>query len=210
MAGKTVGNLKIEIDSLKQELNILNADIDDLRSENLSINDIINGRSAEIARLKAEITDVYDSNNDMALENKDLDMQLNRTRAENRDVTHRIDDASQNNAELNERRIKYERIIRELEIERDRNERTHDGLLKNADSLRNEIRNKTEAIKYSENSLAECRKSIIELEADLNDMRRINEKIRNDIISHQKNQQVEFNKNVDLNAQVNRLEALIG
>ena len=60
---KTMNNLKADTDTLRQELNILNADITDLRYDNQSINEVINARSSEIARLKAEISDVFDSSN---------------------------------------------------------------------------------------------------------------------------------------------------
>jgi len=74
---KTINNLKLDIDSLRQELSIVNADIDDLRHENNNINDIINQRSGEIARLKAEITDVFDGNNRTQMEKKELEGQVN-------------------------------------------------------------------------------------------------------------------------------------
>lgn len=73
---KTINNLKLDIDSLRQELNIVNADIDDLRHDNNGINDIINQRSGEIARLKAEITDVFDTNNRTQMEKKELEGQV--------------------------------------------------------------------------------------------------------------------------------------
>lgn len=80
---------------------------------------------------------------------------------------------------------------------------------KQADNARLEIRNKNEAIKYSENLLADSRKTIITLEADLNDLKRLNEKFRNDIITTQKNQQTEFSKNLEVTSHINRLESLI-
>jgi chromosome segregation ATPase len=201
--------LKGDIDSLKGELNIVNADVDDLRHENNGINDVINNRSGEIARLKAEITDVFDSNNRTQMERKELEGQLNRLRADNREHTYEIDDLSQKAAELTERKNKYERLIRELEIEREKQNRSDQSLNKQADNVRLEIRNKNEAIKYSENLLADCRKTIISLEADLNDLKRLNEKFRNDIVNTQKSQQSEFSKNLEITSHINRLEGLI-
>jgi regulator of replication initiation timing len=68
--------LKSDIDSLKQEFNLLNSDVHDLSLDNQGINEIINNRSAEVARLKAEITDVIDDNNRLALEKRDLEGQV--------------------------------------------------------------------------------------------------------------------------------------
>ena len=70
---KTMNNLKADTDTLRQELNILNADITDLRYDNQSINEVINARSSEIARLKAEISDVFDSSNRINNERKELE-----------------------------------------------------------------------------------------------------------------------------------------
>jgi hypothetical protein len=68
--------LKSDIDNLKQELNMLNADIQDLRLDNQSINEIINNRSNEIAKIKAEISDLFDSNNRINLEKRELENQV--------------------------------------------------------------------------------------------------------------------------------------
>ena len=73
---KTINNLKGDIDSLKQELNVLNTDVQDIRLDNNGINEVINNRSSEIARLKAEITDLADNNNRIQYEKRDLEGQV--------------------------------------------------------------------------------------------------------------------------------------
>lgn len=69
--------MKSDIDALKQELNVLNADTQDLRFDNQNINEIVNTRSSEVAQLKAELSDLADNNNQLALERKDLETQVN-------------------------------------------------------------------------------------------------------------------------------------
>lgn len=204
---KTINNLKADIDNLKQEFNLLNADVHDLSLDNQGINEIINNRSAEVARLKAEIADVVENNNRLALEKKELEGQLNRLRNDNKAHAAEFDDLQQRIAQLNERRNKNERLIKELEAERDKVERINQDLHKQADTLRVEIRNKNDAIRYAENVLGENRKQIIALEADLNDLKRINEKTKNDIASTQKNQQAEYNKNQEAVQKINNLES---
>jgi len=110
---------------------------------------------------------------------------------------------------MNERRTKYERLIRELEIEKDKQERSNDGHQKQSDNLRMEIRNKNEGIKYSESMLGDNRKTIISLEADANDLKRINEKTRAETIGTQKSQQHEFSKNLEVTSHINRCDAAI-
>jgi len=74
---RTINNLKADIDSLKQELNVLSADAQDLRYDNQSINEIITNKSAEVASLKAELADLSDSNSHLTMERKDLEVQVN-------------------------------------------------------------------------------------------------------------------------------------
>lgn len=69
--------MKSDIDALKQELNVLNADTQDLRFDNQNINEIVNTRSSEVAQLKSELADLADNNNQLALERKDLETQVN-------------------------------------------------------------------------------------------------------------------------------------
>lgn len=207
---KTIGNLKIDIDTLRQELNAVNREIDDLRVENQNVNDVINAKSGEIARHKAEIADVYDHNNKLSLEKKELDGLNQRLRADNRDHNRENDDTNHRIVELTERRNKYERLIRELDIEKEKLERANDGYQKQIDNLRYDIRNKNEAIKYAEGLLADNRKHIIAQEADASDLKRVNEKTRGDALSTQKSQQYEFSKNLEVTTHINKLETLIG
>ncbi len=130
-------------------------------------------------------------------------------RNDNKAHAAEFDDLQQRIAQLNERRNKNERLIKELEAERDKVERINQDLHKQADTLRVEIRNKNDAIRYAENVLGENRKQIIALEADLNDLKRINEKTKNDIANTQKNQQAEYNKNQEAVSKINNLESNI-
>lgn len=65
--------MKYDVDGLKNELNALNADLQDLRIDNNGINELINSRSSEIARLKAELSDLFDSNNNLQADKRDLE-----------------------------------------------------------------------------------------------------------------------------------------
>lgn len=206
---RTINNLKSDIDSLKQELNVLSADAQDLRFDNQNINDIVGNRSAEVAQLKAELADLTDSNNRLTLEKRDLEAQCSRVKSENREHNLELDELNHRIAEATERRNKFERLIRELEYEGERLEKSNQELQRNQDALRLEIRSKVDATKYNEQLYSENRKQIIALEADLNDLRRMNEKTKNEITINQKNQQAEYGKNLETQSRINKLEALI-
>jgi len=206
---RTINNLKSDIDALKQELNVLNADIQDLRFDNTNINEIVNSRSSEVAQLKAELADLSDNNSHLAMEKKDLETQISRTRTENREHNLELEDFNHQIAEATEKRNKFERLIRELEYEGERLEKSNEELQRNQDSLRLEIRSKVDATKYNEQVYSENRKQIIALEADLNDLRRVIEKSKNEIAVNQKNQQSEYSKNLEAQSRINKLEALI-
>lgn len=206
---RTINNLKADIDTLKQELNVLNADTQDLRFDNQNINEIVNARSSELAQLKAEIADLSDNNSHLSLEKKDLETQISRVRSENREHNLEHEDTTHQIAEATEKKNKLERLIRELEYENEKLEKTNEELQRNQDGLKLEIRNKVDATKYNEQLYSENRKQIIALEADLNDLRRINEKTKNEISSSQKNQQAEYAKNLEAQSRVNKLESLI-
>jgi len=206
---RTINNLKSDIDALKQELNVLSADAQDLRFDNQSINEIVNNRSSEIAQLKAELGDLSDNNSHLAMEKKDLETQIHRVRTENREHNLELEETNHQIGEATERRNKFERLIRELEYENERLEKTNEDLQRQQDGLRLEIRNKVDNTKYNEQLYSENRKQIIALEADLNDLRRINEKTKNEIATHNKNQQVEQSKNLEAQSRINKLDALI-
>jgi chromosome segregation ATPase len=206
---RTINNLKSDIDTLKQELNVLSADAQDLRFDNQSINEIVNNRSSEIGQLKAELGDLSDNNSHLAMEKKDLETQISRVRTENRENNLELEETNHQIGEATERRNKFERLIRELEYENERLEKTNEDFQRQQDGLRLEIRNKVDNTKYNEQLYSENRKQIIALEADLNDLRRINEKTKNEIATHQKNQQVEQSKNLESQSRINKLDALI-
>jgi len=130
-------------------------------------------------------------------------------KSENKSHAAEYDELNHRIAELNERRNKNDRLIKELEIERDKVERRNHELTKQSENLRADIRNRNEAIRYSENVLADNRKQIIALEADLNDLKRILDKTKNDIQNSTRAQQSEYSKNVEAAQKINQYEGLI-
>ena len=82
-------------------------------------------------------------------------------------------------------------------------------LQKTQDNLRTEIKGKNDNIRYAEQQLSDQKKHIISLEADIQDLKRQQEKIRLDTQTTQKNQENEYNKNLEAQAKLSNLERLI-
>ena len=82
-------------------------------------------------------------------------------------------------------------------------------LQKTQDGLRAEIKNKNDNIRYAEQQLTDQKKHIVSLEADIQDLKRAQEKIRFDSNTVQKNQENEYNKNLEAQAKLDNLERLI-
>ena len=82
-------------------------------------------------------------------------------------------------------------------------------LQKTQDNLRIEIKNKNDNIRYAEQQHTDQKKHILSLEADIQDLKRQQEKIRFDNQTVQKNQENEHQKNLEAQSKLDNLERLI-
>mmetsp|Transcript_39528 Transcript_39528/g.45983 ORF Transcript_39528/g.45983 Transcript_39528/m.45983 type:complete len:389 (+) Transcript_39528:51-1217(+) len=206
---KTVQNLKFDCDGLKNELNALNGDLQDLRIDNNGINELINSRSAEIARLKAELADLFDSNNALQGDKRDLENAILRTKDECRKLEGDLNNSNVQGNELADKKQRLEKTIKDLEFDLDKIDGQNAQLQKTQDGLRIEIKNKNDNLRYAEQQLTDQKKHILGLEADLQDLKRAQEKLRYDAQTVQKNQENEYAKNLDAQAKLDNLGRLI-
>jgi len=206
---RTINNLKSDIHNLKQEFHVISDDIQDLRLDNQSLNEVVDNKNRELSRLKDEVADLTDNNGQLTLERKDLENQISRVRSELRETTIELEDNTLQTGEATEKRNKLERLIKELEYETERLERNNEELQRAQDGLRLNIRSRTEATKHNEQLYAENRKQIIAREADLNDLRRVNDKLKTEINTNQKSQQADYSKNLEAQSRINKLESFI-
>jgi len=206
---KTIANLKNEIDMLKRDYNDISSTNASLRVENKNINDIIDSRTAEIARLNNQLDDLDDHNGRLDLDKKDLSVNVRALKDDNIDLSRRVSDLNKTVDELTLRRIRFEKLLKELENDVARLDRTQNSLNKEQDQLRIEIYNKNDNIRFAENTLQENKKTIVHLEGDVSELKRVNERTRNEILQHTKNQQGEFGKNVEASNKQAVLEQVI-
>lgn len=96
-----------------------------------------------------------------------------------------------------------------MEYDLDKLDGQNAQLQKTQDGLRIEIKNKNDNIRYAEQQLTDQKKHIMGLEADIQDLKRLQEKLRYDTQTVQKNQENENAKNSDAQAKLEKLGQLI-
>ena len=69
---RTTFNLKHDIDSLRDEYEASNSDIHSMRLENHELGDLLQSKNSDIGRLKNEKDDIYDENDILESEKKEL------------------------------------------------------------------------------------------------------------------------------------------
>jgi len=102
-----------------------------------------------------------------------------------------------------------ERNIKDLENEVSRLEKVQIAMTKEQENLRLEIFNKNDNIRFAEQTLNDNRKTILHLEGDISELKKINARTRDEIAQHSKNQQNEFGKNLEATNRVNKLDDTI-
>jgi len=82
----------------------------------------------------------------------------------------------------------------------------NDELKEQGANLRAQIRDRSNITKNAEQSISENRKRIISLESRLNDAKRVNDKLRADIVASQNEQDKEITKGGQLTDKIHKLE----
>jgi len=166
---------------LRSEYRSVEADILELRGDCQSINGIISVKSSEIAKLKTELADIVNENEELTIKNKDLDRLILRNEKENKECAVDNETLNAKADQAAETKAKNEKIIRELEGDVERSLKTNDGLKGDQEELKAKLREKGAIIREAEHNVAENKKRVIALECRLADRKRINEKLNVEI-----------------------------
>jgi len=204
---KTINALRDEVVALKGDLTAVERDNQDLRADNESVNLVIRAKTADLAQLKSDLADLSDDNSQLNLQNKELDRQVIKVQSENKEQVAESHHLSDKVDEANTRQAKNERLIAENEKDVQKLLRIQDDLKAQQEDLRANIREKTNVTRNAEHELSENKKRIISLEARLNDRRRVNDKLKNDIGSSQRDQDEEIEKGTKIMTRIRGLEA---
>jgi len=118
----------------------------------------------------------------------------------------RLDHSNADADELNYRNNELDKIIRELEFEKNRLDKHGISLNSQIDSLTAELINREGVLKDLDLQCADSQRTIIGLENEIKDLERLNEKARNELLLQQRGHQGEVTRNLELNAKLNSLE----
>jgi len=203
---RTLAILKDEVNALRTELAGIDADVQDVKGDNANINHIINSRNSDIAKLKADLSDLTADNNELSLQRNDLERHNAKLAGENKDLEVESSQVNDKIAEAEVRQDKNERLVKELEADVEKCLKINDELKEQAANLRAEIRDRSNITKNAEQNISENRKRIISLESRLSDAKRVNDKLRADIVASQNEQDKEITKSGQLTDKIHKLE----
>jgi len=203
---RTLTILKEEVNALRTELAGVDADVQDVKSDNANVNHVINSRNSDIAKLKADLSDLTADNNELNFQRNDLEKHNAKLSAENKDLEIENSQVNDKIAEAEVRQDKNERLVKELEADVEKCLKINDELKEQGANLRAQIRDRSNITKNAEQSISENRKRIISLESRLNDAKRVNDKLRADIVASQNEQDKEITKAGQLTDKIHKLE----
>jgi uncharacterized protein YoxC len=123
-------------------------------------------------------------------------------REEKRKLLGQVDNASAEAEDFVYRNNELEKIIKELEYDKQRIEKQNEQIEHQIESLTRELDAKNESLRQTDSAVADTQKAIMALEADIQELERINEKHRNESIQQQRSHQQEVTKNLELNAKL--------
>jgi len=203
---KTIANLKTDIDTLKSNIAESNIEYQELKAENHAAKDIAEQRDINIRKLKNEVADSLEQNDSLVQQRRDLEAELSAIREEKRRVLAKIDGASNDLDNLNYKNSELEKIIKELEYDQATLDRQNAQLQASIENLTSEARAREDNLENVERQVADTQKTIVALDADIQDLEKLNERTKSEAVQQQRSVQQEIHRNLDLTAKIGSLE----
>ena len=138
-----------------------------------------------------------------------MNLQLALVREEKRKLLASNDVARADADELVYRTNELEKILRELEYDRNRVEKQQQQLQHGNENLNLELRAKGDALRNVEQQINEAEKKVYNLDNDIKEFERANEKGRAEVAGLQRAHQQEVSRNLELNAKINNNENIL-
>jgi chromosome segregation ATPase len=204
---RTIANLKTDIDTLKSTISETNLEFQELKAENGAIKDIAETRSIDITKLNNELADVTQDNKILNEDVRNLSTARSVATEEKRKLLTQADHASADVDELVYRNNELEKVIREIDNDKENIEKQNNQVQASIDQLAVELRNRDENLRVSDAHVGEAQRNIQGLENEIQDLERANEKLRNELTFQQRNHQSEVTRNLELNAKINTLDS---
>lgn len=203
---KTIANLKTDIDTLKSNIAESNIEYQELKAENQAIKEIAEQRDVNIKKLKHEVADSLEQNDVLNQQRRGLESELLSLKEEKRRLNTKIDNATADLDEVNYKNGELEKIMKELDYDKATLERQNAQLQASIENATSELRTREDNLETVEKQVADTQKTIASLDADINELERVNERTRAEAVQQQRSVQQEVSKNLDLTAKSNSLE----
>lgn len=204
---RTIANLKTDIDTLKSTISETQIEYQELKAESAAIKDIAETRSMDISQLRNEQEDANTASTILNEDVRNLQMANSIAREDKRKILNHIDHANADVDELTYRNTELEKVIKEIGYEKDTVEKENDSVQRTIDTLYHELQNREDNLRQTDAVVLESQKNIADLESDIQELEKINERGRSELLHQQRNHQSEVTRNLELNAKIGSLDS---
>lgn len=204
-----ISTLRQEIDDQKHLLIDRKKQNADLYTELDGQKNILNGRHAEIAKLKSDLAQHQDLNSQLNSQKKHLEQELHNLRERNRQDAEEIDKLNGANEMKSRESAELTAQTRTLEYDISKQLARIDDLNKLIDSKTFDLKGKEAQLVECEGEIIQLKNQVVSFQNELNHLKALEEKYRNENVDLQKRIDSEGSRNVELTASIKDLEAKI-
>ncbi|CAD8089973.1 unnamed protein product [Paramecium primaurelia] len=206
---KTIANLRNEIDNLKSQLTEKHIENQEMKAENLAFKEITEHRSQENQRVKNDMGLLQENNRKLYEEKLRLETELQAAKDERKRLLHDRELLNNTYEDVLDKLNEKEKQFSQLQTEFDNLEKQ--ALIYKADveNINNEVKSKSENLKYTRMQYQEAQNYISQLQNDLEELHKQKEKFKQESLIYQKNYQQEADTCMELNAQVIQLDQTV-
>lgn len=203
---ETIVNLRTDIDTMKATIADTKVEIQDLKIENQTVKDVAEQKAKDVERFRAAVNEASEENNMLSSTRRRLEAELDVAREEKRKNQALIKDASEALAQLNYKVNELEKAMKEMEYNNSKIERSNVQIQQSNDNMTSELKSRIENLETVEQQVADSQKAILNLERDIQDAERENDRHRAEAVDKQRTHQQEVTKGLDLSARTTILE----
>ncbi|EAR89366.2 hypothetical protein TTHERM_00373830 (macronuclear) [Tetrahymena thermophila SB210] len=204
---KTISIYKNDIETLKQSLTEKHIELQELRAENMAVKEISDRRQLDIQRLKNELQHTSDSLQRVNNERNILEQELSYQKDENRKLRSEKDQISNTCETLIQKNAQQEKLIAELDQDRELQEQERVKLFSQIDQLQVELQNVQESVRFNNLQINDKDSQINQLQNEVQELQSIRERLRSDNNNLQRNLQNENSKGLEYISKISALES---
>ncbi|KAL4496164.1 hypothetical protein ABPG72_012901 [Tetrahymena utriculariae] len=204
---KTISIYKNDIETLKQGLTEKHIELQELRAENMAVKEISDRRQLDIQRLKNELQHTSDSLQRVNNERNILEQELSYQKDENRKLRSEKDQISNTCETLIQKNAQQEKLIAELDQDRELQEQERVKLFSQIDQLQVELQNVQESVRFNNLQINDKDSQLNQLQNEVQELQSIRERLRSDNNNLQRNLQNENSKSLEFISKISALES---